>query len=158
MDARQLRLVALSALLTLAAASLGVINAQEVNQALAGSSIAPDAQQHSGDMRIVRTSLLFWADGMTVAPGLVLLHPHVRDGSGLLAHEAVHCRQMREVGVLRFWWWYLTSPDFRLEAEAEAYRVSLRYEPGGIRHFARAMAHGYLLGITPKRAESLLRT
>lgn len=108
-------------------------------------------------MRILTTPLLFWADGMTVAPGLVLLHPRVRHDRGLLAHEAVHCRQMREVGLLRFWWLYFTCRAFRLWAEVEAYRVSLRHQPGGIRHFARALSRGYLLGITPEQAEHLLR-
>jgi hypothetical protein len=108
-------------------------------------------------MRIVSTSLLFWADGMTVAPGLVVVHPRVRSDAGLLAHEAVHCRQMRDVGLLRFWWWYFTCPAFRLWAEIEAYRVSLRYQPAGIRHFARALSGGYLLRITPQAAERLLR-
>ncbi|HYD76777.1 hypothetical protein [Ramlibacter sp.] len=108
-------------------------------------------------MRILTTPLLFWADGMTVAPGLVLLHPRVRGDAGLLAHEAVHCRQMREVGLLRFWWLYFSCRAFRLWAEVEAYRVSLRYQPGGIRHFARALSRGYLLGISPEQAEKLLR-
>ena len=77
--------------------------------------------------------------------------------AGLLAHEAVHCRQMREVGMLRFWWLYFTCRAFRLWAEIEAYRVSLRHQPGAIRHFARALSGGYLLGITPEQAERLLR-
>lgn len=109
-----------------------------------------------GRMRIVTTPLLFWADGMTVAPGLVVVHPRVRRDAGLLAHEAVHCRQMKEVGVLRFWWLYFTCPAFRLWAEVEAYRVSLRHQPTGLRHFARALAGGYLLGITAAYAEQLL--
>jgi hypothetical protein len=108
-------------------------------------------------MRVLSTPLLFWADGMTVAPGLVVVHPRVRRDAGLLAHEAVHCRQMREVGLLRFWWWYFTCPAFRLWAEVEAYRVSLRHQPGGVRHFARAIARGYLLRITEAQAERLLR-
>lgn len=108
-------------------------------------------------MRIVCTPLLFWADGMTVAPNLVVVHPRVRSDAGLLAHEAVHCRQMREVGVLRFWWYYFSCPAFRLWAEVEAYRVSLRHQPGAVRHFARALSRGYLLGITPAQAEQLLR-
>ena len=108
-------------------------------------------------MRIVSTSLLFWADGMTVAPGLVVVHPRVRSDAGLLAHEAVHCRQMREVGVLRFWWLYFTCRAFRLWAEVEAYRVSLRHQPAALRHFARALSRGYLLGISAGQAERLLR-
>jgi hypothetical protein len=108
-------------------------------------------------MRVLATPLLFWADGMTVSPGLVVVHPRVRSDAGLLAHEAVHCRQMREVGMLRFWWLYFTCPAFRLWAEVEAYRVSLRYQPGGIRHFARAIARGYLLRVSEAEAERLLR-
>jgi hypothetical protein len=108
-------------------------------------------------MRIVSTPLLFWADGMTLAPGLVLVHPRVRRDPGLLAHEAVHARQMREVGMVRFWWLYFTCRPFRLWAEVEAYRVSLQYQPAGLRHFARAIAGGYLLGITAAQAERLLR-
>ena len=108
-------------------------------------------------MRIVCTSLLFWADGMTVLPGLVVVHPRVRSDAGLLAHEAVHCRQMREVGVLRFWWFYFTCPAFRLWAEVEAYRVSLRHQPHAVRHFARTLATGYLLPLDEQQALALLR-
>lgn len=107
-------------------------------------------------MRVLATPLLFWADGMTVSPSLVLVHPRVRRDAGLLAHEAVHCRQMREVGMLRFWWWYFTNPAFRLWAEVEAYRVSLRHQPRGLRHFARTLADGYLLPISEQQASQLL--
>jgi hypothetical protein len=118
---------------------------------------SPSAARHNGPVRIVSTPLLFWADGMTVAPGLVVVHPRVRRDAGLLAHEAVHCRQMREVGLLRFWWLYFTCRAFRLWAEVEAYRVSLQHQPGGMRHFARALARGYLLRIDEDEAERLLR-
>jgi hypothetical protein len=107
-------------------------------------------------MRVVSTPLLFWADGMTIAPGLVLVHPRVRRDAGLLAHEGVHAQQMREVGLLRFWWWYFTCPAFRLWAEVEAYRVSLRHQPAGLRHFARAIARGYLLRIGEEEAAQLI--
>lgn len=108
-------------------------------------------------MRVLATSLLFWADGMTLTPGLVVVHPRVRRDAGLLAHEAVHCRQMRAVGMVRFWWWYFTNPAFRLWAEVEAYRVSLRHQPNALRHFAGALAHGYLLTIKDDEAAALLR-
>lgn len=106
---------------------------------------------------IVSTPFLFWADGMAVTPWLVLVHPRSRRDPGLLAHEAVHCRQMREVGMLRFWWHYLTCPAFRLWSEVEAYRVSLRYHPNAARHFARSIAQGYMLSIGEDEAERLLR-
>lgn len=108
-------------------------------------------------MRVFATSLLFWADGMTVAPNLVVVHPRVRGDAGLLAHEAVHARQMREVGLLRFWWWYFTCPAFRLWSEIEAYRVSLLHQPSAARHFARVIADGYLLPVSAHTAERLLR-
>ena len=108
-------------------------------------------------MRVLTTPLLFWADGMTVAPSLVVVHPRVRGDAGLLAHEAVHARQMREVGLLRFWWWYFTCPAFRLWSEIEAYRVSLLYQPTAIRHFARTIAQGYMLPVSAHTAERLLR-
>ena len=59
--------------------------------------------------------------------------------------------------MLRFWWWYFTCPAFRLWAEVEAYRVSLQHQPRGIRHFARAIARGYLLRVGEAQAERLLR-
>jgi hypothetical protein len=107
-------------------------------------------------MRVFSTPLLFWADGMTVTPGLVVVHPRVRRDAGLLAHEAVHCRQMREVGMVRFWWWYFTNPAFRTWAEVEAYRVSLQHQPHALRHFARTLATGYLLPLDEQQALALL--
>jgi hypothetical protein len=108
-------------------------------------------------MKVICTRLLFWADGMVLLPWLVLIHPRGRGDPGLLAHEAVHCRQMREVGVLRFWWHYLTCPAFRLWSEVEAYRVSLRHRPSALRQFARNLAHGYWLALREEEAERLLR-
>ena len=107
-------------------------------------------------MRVLCTPLLFWADGMTVTPRLVVVHPRVRGDAGLLAHEAVHCRQMREVGMLRFWWWYFTNPAFRTWAEVEAYRVSLCHQPHALRHFARTLVKGYLLPLDEQQAAALL--
>jgi hypothetical protein len=69
----------------------------------------------------------------------------------------VHCRQMREVGLLRFWWWYFTNPAFRLWAEVEAYRVSLHHQPHAARHFARTLARGYMLPVTEQQAHALLK-
>lgn len=108
-------------------------------------------------MRIISTGLLFWADGMVLLPSLVFVHPRARNDPGLLAHEAVHCRQMREVGVLRFWWHYLTCPAFRLWSEVEAYRVSLHHRPSALRQFSRNLATGYWLALPEEEAEKLLR-
>src|SRR5438045_2795754 len=96
--------------------------------------------------RVVHTRLLLWADGMTLAPGLVLIHPRARGDAGLVAHEQVHCEQMRRTGTLRFWLMYLFSRTFRLACEVEAYRASLRFRQGAARYFAAHLASGYFLG------------
>jgi hypothetical protein len=107
--------------------------------------------------RLLHTRLLLWADGMALGPGLVLIHPRAKGDPGLLAHEAVHCEQMRRIGTWRFLWRYLTSRSFRLQAEVEAYRASLRHQPGHLRYFARTLSRGYLLRISEQEAERLLR-
>lgn len=106
--------------------------------------------------KLLYTRLLLWADGMTVAPGLVLIHPRARGNAGLLAHEQVHCEQMRRTGTLKFWWLYVSSRRFRLACEVEAYRASLRHHQGALRYFAAHLAGGYFLGITAEEAERLL--
>jgi hypothetical protein len=105
---------------------------------------------------VIHTGALFWADGMTLAPWLVLVHPRARGDTGLLAHERVHCEQMRRTGTFRFWALYLASRSFRLACEVEAYRASLRHHQGGLRCFANHLARGYFLGITPAEAERML--
>ena len=47
------------------------------------------------------------------------------DLTALLAHEYTHYLQRKEVGSWRFSWLYTTNPQFRLEAEMEAYRSQL---------------------------------
>ena len=44
--------------------------------------------------------------GMTLGRWILLRRGHERD-AGLVAHELVHVRQWRELGVLRFLWRYL---------------------------------------------------
>lgn len=43
-----------------------------------------------------------------------------------LAHEAVHVKQIRRDGGLRFLWRYLTRADWRARYEAEAFAASCR--------------------------------
>lgn len=91
--------------------------------------------------------------GMALHPSLVLVREH---DAALLAHEMVHCQQMRAVGVLRFWWAYLTSRSFRMAAEVEAYRVQLVRQPWRLDSFAKALSSIYLLGITQEEARKAL--
>jgi hypothetical protein len=100
--------------------------------------------------------MLFFAAGLTVCQRLVLVHPAARHDAGLLAHEMVHVEQMRRDGTLRFLWRYLTSRRHRLGYEVEAYWVSVRHAPHGLERFARALAHGYWLGIRVQDALALL--
>lgn len=48
----------------------------------------------------------------------------------LLAHEEVHSRQQREIGIQ--WWWdrFLSEPTFRLSQELEAYREQYKAMSG----------------------------
>ncbi len=92
---------------------------------------------------------------MTLAPGLILIHPRCRGDAGLLAHEQVHVRQMRRDGLLRFWWRYMTSRAHRLAYEVEAYRVSLAYG-SSLASVARTLATGYWLGINEQQARAAL--
>lgn len=107
-------------------------------------------------VKLFYTRWLFWADGMTLAPTLVLIHPRARGDAGLLAHELVHCAQMRRTGTLRFWCLYACSRRFRLAAELEAYRRSLQHRGASLDGIARALARGYLLGISVQQARRLL--
>jgi len=107
-------------------------------------------------MKVVCTRMLFWANSMAVMPRLVLVHPSCEHDAVLLAHEAVHCRQMREQGTLRFIWRYLTSRRHRLQMEVEAYQVQLAHDPRRLPAVAAALARGYWLGITVEEAKAAL--
>lgn len=105
--------------------------------------------------KIIATRLLFWAQAMTVTPSLLLIRPERANDKALLAHEAEHARQMRAEGVLRFWFMYVFSREFRLDAELEAYRVQIA--AGGSQELcAQALATKYFLGITVAQARELL--
>lgn len=48
------------------------------------------------------------------------------DDLDLLAHEAVHIAQQRRDGAWKFYWRYVTSSDWRVRYEAEAYADDVR--------------------------------
>jgi hypothetical protein len=107
-------------------------------------------------VRIIQTKLLFWADGMAVTPGLILLRPDRAGDQALIAHETRHTEQMREFGTGTFWWRYLTSRAFRLQAELDAYRVQLALAPWALDGMAQYLATRYFLKITKPQARALL--
>lgn len=45
----------------------------------------------------------------------------------VIAHEMVHLRQQKEIGVENWWKKYFVDPKFRLEQEVEAYRSQYSY-------------------------------
>ena len=104
---------------------------------------------------IVRTRMLWFADGLTISQRLILLHPAHANDAALLAHERTHQAQMARVGTLRFWWRYLTSKAFRQASEVEAYRVQIAHgaSPAAC---ARHLASLYRLGLSERAAAALL--
>ena len=67
---------------------------------------------------------------------IIRIRPAYEGDEGLLAHEKVHVSQ----------WWrtlgfhsllYLVSKKYRLQAEVEAYREQLKYNPENILKYAR---------------------
>lgn len=104
---------------------------------------------------IVFTRLLFWADGFTVTPNLMLIHPRSKNDQGLIAHEEEHQKQMRGDGWLTFVFRYAFSRRWRMLYEVEAFRVSIWY---GMAPSVAAghLASKYRLKITHDQALELL--
>ena len=107
-------------------------------------------------MRIIATRLLVWAEAMTITPELILMRPGRMGDEALLAHEMTHCRQMRRVGTVVWWWRYVTDRKFRLTSELEAYRVQIAMAPWALDAICTLLATRYFLGITPQQAKALL--
>lgn len=60
----------------------------------------------------------------------------IRVGPELIAHEEVHQRQQRELGVdgpAKWWARFIADPAWRMEQEIEAYRVQWREAQKGIK-------------------------
>lgn len=93
---------------------------------------------------------------MAVHPWLLIV-PERKNDAALIAHEQVHLDE-QATGVVRWWWKYLTSASFRLDAEVRAYRVQI--ELGGIspEHAATLIADRYGLDVSYSRALSLVTT
>lgn len=103
---------------------------------------------------IYPTRLLFWTDALTVNTNLILIRPEFIKNKPLIAHEMVHQRQMLHLGVWTFWFRYLTSKDFRLNVELEAYRVQVK-EGASLDRAAQNLTK-YWLSITNTEAKNLL--
>jgi len=99
-----------------------------------------------------------WVKGGMAPLFCILINPKYRDDAGLMAHERHHIAQQRRDGRARWLWRYLTSRDWRLRYEVEAYRVQIAfYGPGRpIDWAARYLAKDYGLGITTEQAREAL--
>ena len=64
----------------------------------------------------------------------------------LLWHERTHVRQQKRWGTAYWYWKYITSKSFRLEAEAEAYAVELLYIPEVYQEASIEMFASWLAG------------
>jgi len=104
---------------------------------------------------ILHTRLLFWANGFTVSPSLILINWTGPGLDALIAHEQCHQEQMRRDGLLTFWWRYLTSRAHRLDYEACAYNVqiSMGYP---VEWAAEKLVAKYFLNITLAQATAAL--
>lgn len=85
--------------------------------------------------------MLFGFTGITIAPWLGLISRDQRNNSVLHAHEARHCFQQRRDGVLRFWWRYLTSRDWRRTYEVDACRAGHALDPSVTWRWAHYLAN-----------------
>lgn len=87
---------------------------------------------------------------------VILIRPEYKGDNGLLEHEKVHRRQwLRTFGLHSLL--YIFVPDYRLEAEVEAFREQLKHYPDDRRQrFAELIAENYGLDITPDEALALL--
>lgn len=102
---------------------------------------------------IIYTSLL--KRGITVTPSLILIPQWARWSAPYLAHEQCHADQMRRVGVLWYWWRYLTHQPFRVECEVQAYKAQVA-AGGDLISAAYALAGLYRVGMPVDDAYKLL--
>jgi hypothetical protein len=95
-----------------------------------------------------------WAAGCARGP-FIFIRPQYHADLGILAHERVHVRQ----------WWrtfglhsilYPFSREYRMWAEAEAYKAQLEFSPGNLSYFAARMVEHYDLRITQAHAEAAI--
>ncbi len=104
---------------------------------------------------IIYTRLLWFAAGFAPLPNVILIHPKYRNDLPLHVHEKVHQEQMRRVGLIAFWWRYLTDKDFRQACEVEGYKVQVA-RGADLNACARNLATKYRLNLTIEQALKLL--
>jgi hypothetical protein len=88
---------------------------------------------------------------------VILIRPSKRGDKDLIAHEQFHVQQFKSSkhSAIGFWFKYLTNADFRIQCEAEAYKVSIANGLPLIE--AAILLMGYGKKMTLERAKELLR-
>ncbi len=109
---------------------------------------------------ILETFLLPFDGAITISENLIIVKSGFKT-KALMAHEAVHQKQMNKLGsfgFIKFWFKYWFSKEFRKNSEVEAYKVSIangQNIDGCARHLSGYM---YNLGITYQEAVDLLKS
>jgi hypothetical protein len=108
-------------------------------------------------MRIVTTPLLFWADGMTVTPRLVVVHPRGRRDVGAAGARGGALPADARGGDAAVLVAVLHLPGVPALGRGRGVPGLAAPPAVRLRHFARALARGYLLDIDEQEAERLIR-
>ena len=98
--------------------------------------------------------------GLCLGPLVLVRADHVDDWP-TIAHELEHCRQFWRGGTVVHMLRYLADTEYRLQAELAAYQAELdacspEERIRRLHDSARALAHGYGLGVDPHSCRELL--
>ncbi len=77
---------------------------------------------------IIRRLTPAWVKGVTIPPFGIYIKKDYLNDARLIAHEKIHWRQYKEMGLIKFWWKYwvglLQYGYTQHPMEIEAYRES----------------------------------
>jgi hypothetical protein len=76
-----------------------------------------------------------WLPNWLPMAGIVLfglIFTRKNPSAQLVAHEFIHWRQQKSMGMFRFYWNYVFFPKRRVALEAEAFAVDVRYGTSAI--------------------------
>ena len=96
-----------------------------------------------------------FAAGFTPFPWLMFIRADSKGSVSLHKHEETHQQQMRDDGILLFWFRYLFSKQWRLQYEVEAYKVQIA-AGAPLEGCADYLSRMYYLDITIDQARKLL--
>ena len=93
--------------------------------------------------------------GFTPLPWLMFIRESSSESLPLHKHEETHQQQMRDDGILLFWFRYLFLKQWRLQYEVEAYKVQIA-AGAPLEGCADYLSRMYYLSITIDQARKLL--